>query len=218
MTIDEAFQFVLLCAGKDFRGALKPSDFNRLAPIAQIEAISDRIGNVKRLNGRLVPQYGYKANRKIVSELRLYLEGPVDLPVVGGEASYPNGYFYPDAMFTPDYKRIEMIDSDEYPAVKHSLIYPPDAEHPYAVFYGDYILIDPADTQVKFTYIKYPPDPVWAYTGTINPVYDPDNSQDFTGDRSLHLEICRKILKYVGVHLDADHLTTFAKLEEQTGA
>lgn len=218
MSIDEAYKFCLFAAGKDFRGDLNPSNFNRLALIAQIEVISDRIGNVKNLNNRLLPRYGYKANRKITSELRLYLEGPVTLPVVNGVANYPDDYFYPDSMHTPDFKSIEMIDSDEYPAVKHSLIYPPDSEHPYAVFYGGHILIDPADTQVRFSYIKYPPAPKWAYTGTTDPVYDAANSQDFTGDRSLHIEICRKILKYVGVHLDADMVTQFAKIEEATGS
>src|SRR5690606_1399786 len=101
MSIDEAYKFCMFAAGKDFRGDLNPSNFNRLALIAQIEVISDRIGNVKNLNNRLLPRYGYKANRKITSELRLYLEGPVTLPVVNGVANYPDDYFYPDSMHTP---------------------------------------------------------------------------------------------------------------------
>ena len=215
MTIDEAYRFVKYVSAKDNRGGISPTEFNLVAPICQIEAINDRLTNIKKINGRLMPQYGYKANRKIISELRLLLVGPVELTVNSQLISnYPDDYFYPDSMHTDDYKRIEMIESDEYPDFKTSLIFPPDADHPVAVFYGDYILIDPSVSAVMFTYIKYPADPLWAYTGTTNPVYDAGNSVDFLGDRSFHLDICRRILKYMGVNLDSQMVTEFAKLEE----
>lgn len=216
MTIDEAYRFVKFVSNKDNRGGISPTEFNLVAPICQIEAISDRLTNIKKINGRLMPQYGYKADRKIISELRLLLVGPVEMTVNSHLiSSYPADYFYPDSMHTDTYKRIEMIESDEYPDIKSSLIFPPDAEHPVAVFYGDYILVDP-NVSVMFNYVKYPPDPVWAYTGSSTPVYDAANSVDFLGDRSFHLDICRRILKYMGVNLDAQVLTEFAKLEENS--
>lgn len=215
MGINEAKIFCDGVLAKDQRGGISPSDFNAFATIAQIEAISDRLTNVKKIDNRLLPQYGYKANRKIITELRLLLVGPIQMTVNSHMlTTYPADYFYPDSMHTPDYKHIEMIESDEYPHIKQSLIFPPDEEHPHAVFYGDYILVDPDGIQVMFSYIKYPPDPVWAYTGTTNPIYDPGNSVDLLGDRSFGIDVCRRILKYAGVNLGSDMVSQFAKSEE----
>ena len=226
MTIDPAYTFVQRIANKEQRGYLKPDDFNLYAPIAQIETISDRLGNVNKVNNRLVPPYGYKMNRKIQNELRPLLVGPVDLVPTSGKAPYPADYFYIDALHTASFVEVEILDTDEYPSVKSSVNHPPTEDYPVAVFWGDHILLDPAVTR-KISYIKYPTDPHWDYTlsGTL-PVYNGTNTPGVTGvvsngfsvDRSLHLQICYRILKYAGVNIDMEGVVQFAKMEEEAGA
>jgi hypothetical protein len=226
MTIDQAYQFCQKILNKDQRGYLKPSDFNLWAPIAQIETISDRLGNVNKVNDRLVPPYGYKMNRKIQNELRPLLIGPVDLIPVSGEAPYPSDYFYIDSIHLADFTPITVLDTDEYPSLKKSVIKPPTSDYPVAVFYGDHILLDPSQT-VKWSYIKYPTDPHWDYTIVSGvPVYNSTNTTGVTGvisnnfsvDTSLHLQICYRILKYAGINIDMDAVIQFAKMEETAGA
>lgn len=226
MNIDQAYRLVNSIVNKDQRGYVKPSDFNNWAIVSQIEAISDRLTNVKKLNERMVPQYGYKIDAKVKNELRELITGPVALPLTAGLADYPADYFYIDSIQTDEYIRIAVIDTDQYADVKQSLIYPPDALHPVAVFYGDKIRIDPSATAVLWTYLRYPEDPNWDYTMVSgDPVYNSTNvpgvtgkiSHNFEVDRSMHTEICWRICKYAGMNIDMTMVTQMAMAQEASG-
>lgn len=226
MTIDQAYRLVNSIVNKEQRGYVKPSDFNNWAIVAQIEAISDRLTNVKKLNERMVPQYGYKIDAKVKNELRELVTGPVALTLVAGLADYPENYFYIDSFQPGNYLKVSIIDTDQYSEVKQSLIYPPDADHPVAVFYGDKIRIDPPATVVLWTYLRYPEDPNWDYTlVTGQPVYNSTLVPGLTGkishnfevDRSLHTEICWRICKYAGMNIDMTTVTQMAMVQEASG-
>lgn len=229
MTIDTAYKFIQFVYNKDQRGNFKPADFNLLAPICQLEAISDRLGNVKKLNDRLLPQYGYKSNRRIQDQLRSILVGPIDYPVSStGYLQYPADYLMIDSLYKIDYTNIQIIDTDQYARVKQSAIIAPEDDYPIAVFHGEHIFFDPTDIgTIKMMYLKVPTEPNWDYNlfsglpvnnSTSTPGQTGKVSVNFIGDQTFHLEICRKILKYVGVNLDSDMTTQFSKFEEQTGA
>jgi hypothetical protein len=226
MTIDQAYRIFQSIVNKEQRGYFGPDEFNEWAIIAQIELISDRLTNVKKINDRFVPQYGYKVNEKLKDELRRLIEGPVALSLSSGMADYPDDYFYIDSIQTSVYKPIKVVDTDEYAYVKDSVIFPPVAEYPVAIFYGDHIRIDPSNTSVLWTYLRYPVDPNWDYNLQSGlPIYNSTDvpgqtgkvSQDFETDRSTHPEIVWRICKYAGVNLDLSTVTQMAMTMEGQG-
>ncbi len=218
MTIDQAYRLFQSIVNKEQRGYFGPDEFNAWAIIAQIELISDRLTNVKKINERFVPQYGYKVDEKVKNELRPLITGPVALSLSSGMAAYPAYYFYIDSIQTSTYKPIKLVDTDEYTYVKDSVIFPPDPDYPVAIFYGDHIRVDPSNTQVLWTYLRYPVDPNWNFTLQSGlPVYDPTGSQDFETDRSTHTEIVWRICKYAGVNLDLSFVTQMSMMQEGQG-
>ena len=49
MTIDSALKFILYIINKEQRGSITPTEFNLLAPLAQLELISNLLGNEELL-------------------------------------------------------------------------------------------------------------------------------------------------------------------------
>lgn len=218
MTIDEAYRLLNLIVNKDQRGYIKPSSFNLWAKISQIELMSDRLNNLKKLNERQIPQYGFKVNQKSFNELRPLVVGPQPLTFISGIADYPDDYFYLDSLKTSANIDITPIDSDEYARVKKSEIYPPDVDHPVLVFYGVTLAADPSNTSVIWTYVRYPIDPFWAYNEYSGlPVFTPSGSQNFEVDASAHTEIVWRMARYAGVNIDQAMVTQMAMAMEASG-
>lgn len=300
MTIDKVYQFVNFVANKEQRGAFTPAQFNMLAPIAQIEFISKVLGNEQLLNGRGLPPYGFKSNRKIDTLLRPLVVGPVTITtdtftitniskanpgvitfssigdlvngsviyisnVAGmtqvngnkymlnnisgntaqlqteagvnvntsaystytsggvarnGSFSYPSGFIWPDAVQKMDFKRIVLIDSDEYPELKHSEIHPPADDYPVAIFRDPKGFIDPISIErFKLSYLKFPDDPYWAYISPsgYEAIYTASGSVDFQVHQLGHLRICQIMLQAIGINLDSDKILQYSVMKEQSG-
>lgn len=217
MTINQAYELLKSIVNKEQRGYLSPAQFNLWAPIAQVEAIKTRLGNIKALNNRQVPQFGYKITEKLKMELRPLIVGPTTLALLSGAAQYPSNFWYIDSLQTTQYVPIEIIDTDEYARVKQSQIYPPTADYPVAVFYGSTIVFDPPTSQVLWTYVKYPDDPFWNHTFvSAIPVYNPTGSVDFQVDKDIHIEIVWRMAKYAGINIDMQQVTQMAMAQEAT--
>ncbi len=222
MTINEVFQFVNYVANKSQSGnTFTPAQFNIAAKLAQLEFISKRLGNIKQLTQSGIPSFGYKSTRKVDEDLRPLVYGPITIPIASsGLFNYPPGYMWPDAVHKTDFRQIHEVDSDEYPTVKHSSIYPPTSDYPVIVHRGAYGFIDPYSIgNFAMSYVKAPADPVFGYT-VVNDeaVYNPATSVDFSVNpyTSAHLEICMIILQSVGVSLDMAQLTAYAKMKEDS--
>jgi hypothetical protein len=218
MTIDEAYRFINYVANKEQRGVIKPADFNLLIANAQIELVSKRVGNVKALNDRAIPQFGYKINRKLLEDLRTLLTQTTQAIASDGYLTYPSDYFYIDSIYKEDFTEIRIVNSDEYPKIKKSIIVPPTTDYPVAVPFNDKVLVDPLASQnCKFNYIKYPTTPVWAYTEVDGqPVYDAGNSVQLSTPKHTHVEICMIALQSIGINLDAAQITQYASMREST--
>jgi hypothetical protein len=224
MTINEAYQLIQYIANKNQSGnTFTPSEFNRLAKVAQMDFISKRLGNLKALGPNGVPSFGYKSNRKVHEDLRPLVYGPIGIPVQPntGLFMYPYNYIWPDSVHKLDWRPITEVSSDEYPHVKHSSITPPTEEYPVIVHRGPYGFIDPYTIGVfGMSYVKTPQDPYWNYTGSSGTeVYNPVGSVDFQVNpfTNAHFEICCIILSAVGISLAVpDLVSAWAEMKEKT--
>jgi hypothetical protein len=220
MIIDEVYKLVNFVADKNGRGYVPPARFNLLAKIAQLEFISIRLGNIKALNERGVPPFGYKSNRRIDVDLRPFVYGPETISITNqGNFVYPYGFMWPDAWHKNDFSVIEEIDSDEYPRVKHSQIYPPTEDFPILIFRNPYGFIDPYSIgSFKMSYVKYPSDPVWGFSVVNNEeVFNEAASVDFTFSPINMLDVTILILEKVGINLDKPQLLQYAQLKQAQG-
>lgn len=220
MTIDQAYRFIQFVTNKEQRGDIPPAQFNLIAPLAQLELISNLLGNEELLSPSGVPPYGYKSNRKIDTLLRPLVTGPITITVDGsGNFSYPSDFLWPDAVHKADYTKIRIVDSDEYPEVKQSVIHPPTSDYPVIIFRSPQGYCDPINLgSFKMSYVAIPTDPYWNYSDVNNePVYVASGSVDFALNPIAHLRICMKILQHIGINLDAMQVTQYAKLKESDG-
>lgn len=220
MTIDQSYRFIQFVTNKEQRGDIKPADFNLLAPIAQLELISNLLGNEELLSPSGVPPYGYKSNRKIDTLLRPLVAGPSTIVVDGsGNFNYPEGFIWPDAVHKADYTKIRIVDSDEYPDIKQSAIHPPTSDYPVIVMRYPQGYCDPINlASFKMSYVAMPADPYWNFTeANDEAVYVASGSVDFALHPIAHLRICMKILQHVGINLDMAQVMQYASLKEKNG-
>lgn len=218
MIIDQIYQLVLFILNKEQRGDVPPSRFNVLARAAQLEFMSRRVGNIQIMqNG--VPRFGYESTWRIHEDLRPMIYGPITIPLNGqGDFVYPYGYVWPDAIRKTNERPITRITEDQYGPIKWSQIKPPTSDYPVAIFRSAYGFIDPYNIgSFKMSYLKLPPDPVWGYTGTTLPIFDPSTSVDLLVPALCINEIVMLILPHCGVNLSADQVTQYGLLKQQQG-
>lgn len=221
MNIDQLYRFVDFVANKKQRGNLKPNDFNLLVKVCQIQFISKRMGNIQLIGKDGTAPIGYKSTRRIDEDLRPLVYGPVQIPIgnPSGLFSYPYGYIWPDSIHKNDFRKITIVDSDQYPFMKHSRLTPPTEQYPVCVFRGEYGFIDPYNIgSFQMSYLKYPPDPYWNYTEVNDDaVYNPIGSVELSLPEHTHLEVAMMILQNLGINLSAMEVAQYATMKEQTG-
>lgn len=220
MVIDQVYQLVQYVSNKEQRGNIPPSQFNVLARSAQLEFVSKRVGNIKIINERGVPIFGYDSTWRINEDLRPFIYGPVTIPILpGGNFVYPYGYIWVDAVHKNDFAEIKRLTADQYPRVKHSHIYPPTEDYPIMVMRGQYGFIDPYSIgSFQMSYLKEPPDPIWGYVDINDvPVFDVGISVDFTAPSLSINELAMLVLQHVGINLDAAQVAQYAMQKENLG-
>lgn len=218
--IDQVFQLCNFISNKEQRGNISPAQFNVLARSVQFEYISKRIGNIKIINERGVPAFGYESTWRIHEDLRPLIFGPITIPIQPtGAFAYPYGYVWPDSVHTNDFKDIRRLTADQYPKVKHSQVHPPTAEYPVMIMRGQYGFIDPYSIgSFQMSYLKLPPDPVWGYVVINNvPVFDEGLSTDFSITALSVNELSMMVLQHVGINLGDAEISQYANIKENTG-
>jgi len=227
MTIDQAYKLVCFVANKEQGGNISPLNFNLLAPQAQMEAVLVRLGNQKRLNSEFIAPIGYQSNQQSKEEILTLLVRPTNpLVITDGLAPYPDDYLAYDNLQRADGTLFTILESDQMGLMRKSRITPPIDTDPFVCFHQSGIEIRPETlTDVMFYYVRKPVDPNWdfsfinqeyIYNSTTTPQLTGKISHGFDTPDRLHKEICMIILKYVGINLDNDKLTAFAREIQET--
>lgn len=222
MIIDRVYQLVQFIANKEQRGDIPPAKFNLLAEMAQLEYISKRVGNIKIINERGIPQFGYESTWRIHEDLRPMVYGPEVIPIAtNGNFNYPYGYIWPDAIHKNDFTPIRRITADQYPGIKKSVIKPPTTDYPVVIMRNPYGFIDPYQIgSFTMSYLKTPPIPVWGW-GLVGdsdrPVFDANKSVDFSVPTMAMNEIALIILSHVGINLSESVLAQYSLAKQQEG-
>ena len=222
MNIDASYQLTQFCCNKSQQGNVSPSQFNVIAPVAQISVLNKLLGNENELvPGRPVPRYGFLLNQKILEDIRPLIKTPTSLPFVNGVAQYPEDCLYIFAIRVPNaYQPAEPVEFDEAIYLEASKIKPPTVSYPKHYVLANFIYILPSTiTDTDISYVRRPLTPKWNHT-IVNqaPVFNPSGSQDFELGELTHLRIVSVILQMCGINLNLYEVTKFAQMLEQEGA
>ena len=231
--INSVYENVRRLSAKDERGFVTPIDFNYFAPLAQMELFKEKISGYRiatRNENNFLQGTGI-FDQKISIKQDLITLKRVDEPLTFvsissdvNKFSLPDDYsYYTD--FSINEKDVTIVDSDEFKSYKSSFLCSPSLENP--VGYLDYnsvnIINKEANVTATISYYKIPQgssrlglpslqSPTWAYTGSSNPLYNPNGSINFELPQHLEQELTFKILSMIGITIrDTEVYNTASK-------
>jgi hypothetical protein len=191
--------------------------------------------------------YAFGDTQRVRDNLRPYKKTYSFGTLAGGTAQLPSDYLHPIGFFatyrytTPTYGpksldcgngstattttsdrtvEVKLLEDDEYGIRLGSTIKPPTNEYPIARFSGNTAYFAPSTTLLPILhYIKKPSGARFGYTLNADgdPVYDPSTSQSWEAPTDCHNELVEMILQYVGIHVNGEMTTEFARYKENTG-
>ncbi len=221
MTIDEFYRIVQIILNKNQQGYLPPAKFNLLANAAQDEWVAYLSGEFQQYqNGRSQPRIAYSQNATIRNRLTPVIYGYTLNIDSTGFAPYMGDYLQVDTMMTIyGLERIRQVDKPRLYSFGNSRI-DPVATNPIYLLEDEGFRFYPNDLwQAKVDYIRNPPRVEWAYTQDANgrPVYDPVHSIDFVFYDTDLFEIMARILRQMGVSLQANEVSAYANEVKNQG-
>lgn len=198
MTVDEIKQLVYRVANSVMAGNISPEDFNLFLQRAENNLFEELYSN-------------YEKTRMISDDLTAFKTVKTYMPVVSGAYSYPDDYRHATSFVkygnTNIESTIEEVQQDKKTGRINSKVIPID-KYPIVVHEtAGGFTVYPKTTWVRMYYLKIPVYAYWGYEIISGrPVYDPLTSVQSSFPESLHPEIARRILQYVGIETNRQEL------------
>lgn len=214
LSVDYNYQFVLKLMKKNQAGGLRSQEFAYQWNDQQCSYQDDLLGRFQlRNNGKTGVNTGLIQDETILQKLSAFIK-PVSITITSGNADKPTDFVYRLAM------RINGVDAykinqNQIANVNASVIDPPatTTDTYYFVEYEDYFYFLPRTlptaniTTAQLDYIITPPNVIWGFTLDANDrqVYNPGTSVQPLWDNNSCREICKRVMKNIGVSFkDAD--------------
>lgn len=226
LSVDYNYKYLLDLMLKNQNGGLGNEQFERYWNAEQNAYQADLLGRWQaRSNGKTGVNTGLIENETILQKLAPFTY-PGSLTIASGNADKPTDFVYRLAM------RINGVDCykinhNQIATVNDSVIDPPSItdDRFYFVEYEDYYYILPHTlptqtiTTVSLDYIRTPPDIIWGFT------YDAEERQVYNPGTSVQplwlpddcREICKRVLKTIGVAFKDSDFSNFGASVQNTG-
>lgn len=218
MTINQAYEFCKDIANKDRSGVIPPSRFNLFALVAQQDAVAKRL--------RFLDQ-----DQANLDELLPVLATKEEKLSPAGRMAFPPDYLRFSAAFRLDpvskavLAPLDLLTPAQFGKRGISRLKGPLDNYPIAKLEPGFLQVAPRkDFTVQFTYIRKYADPNWDYTledgeavynDTVTAGLTGKKSQGFVLAETAHIEICFRILQYIGVSLSHDTLLQYGLTQEK---
>lgn len=206
-SINDLYNYVNFLANKNQSGNITPAQFNLAVQRCQQEFINKEF--------RL-----WQTTREVTDALAPLLVYTIISPDTSGEAAYPDDYMHVSSIRALWFRNgkgvpveIREITDDDAGDLLMSPIVQPTTKYPAMTYYADYMQFYPKEINtIQFTYFRYPPVPVWAYTMVNNrPVYDSSNSIQLEVRSEYQNEIAEMICSQFGIFLRDQSLIQYAE-------
>jgi len=214
MTIDEFYSIVKVILNKNQQGYLSPEKFNLLANAAQDEWVAYLSGEFQQYqNGRSQPRISYSQNSTIRNRLTPVIYGYTLNIDSTGFAPYMGDYLQVDTMWTIyGSNRVRQVDQPRLYSFINSRIDPIATNPIYLLEDRGFRFYPNSLVQAKVEYVRNPPRVEWAYNldSDARPIYDAVNSIDFVFYDTDLFEIMARLLRVMGVSLQANEVSQYA--------
>ena len=210
--IDIVYKLVLQLMAKHVTGGyLSPDEFNRYALVAQNQKIDDDIKQAR--------------TTRTSETLSNFIVSDHSLTVSNGQATKPTDYRQLESAYYTDFSTgqpyvcaFEELDNDEFNWRLGSELDKPSLDYPALVVRDTTIQVAPKTIDfIKLTYIKYVPEPTWAYVTPVVSrfVYDPNTSVQFVYGEDDIPDLVNRIVKLAAVEIGDSELYQEATREQQ---
>lgn len=215
MTVDVVYRIMQFVVNKSQQGNLTPSQFNLIINEAQNEYLSFLVGNIQQYQyGKAVPRIDYSQN-EVTRQKMTPLLYPYTLSIDNtGFSSYPYGFLQVDGMWKSDgINKIRFCEQNRLTSTYKSVI-DKIADYPIYLLQREGFQFYPlTSTTAKLSYVKEPPQIVWAYTNDVNgrPIYDAANSVDPVFYDIDMIQVIVRALRMVGINLQENVVIQYAE-------
>jgi hypothetical protein len=230
-SIDDNFRLVKFIIKKNLNGDVSDDSFNRLINQAQLSYLSHLIGGTETYQqGRPISRVELGNNQHISQKLSPFIDTPELLTIdSNGNAVFPTDMIAVNAMFkvnatsasSRDYSgRIKWVNQDRLYSYLDDPI-DPIAQNPIYLIEKNKFQFYPLSLgNAKISYIKKPVSAVWGYTTDANGrhVYNSATSQNLAWGEIDQVEILARVIRIIGVNLNAASVVNFANEIKAAGA
>lgn len=235
IAVKDMYEFLLVLVNKPKRGSsvLSPKQFNTLIPRAVDDVFKKYYGLPESYQpGRPIPRIAYEQTQFITDALLKQKKPPKEIPIKGGQASYPDDYIHAGSAYytkktnvsggEPVKERvvIEFVTDNEFTNKMSDPISPPTIDYPILTFYGDYMEVAPSTiTKMYLSYLAYPKTPLLDYTvNSDDEIEYGTGSVDIDMPKNLFNDIARSVLSYMGLNMGSAEIVNYAEMQKQRGA
>lgn len=226
LSVDYNYQFILKLIKKNQAGGLGSKDFEYQWNGEQCAYQDDLLGRWQaQNNSKTGVNTGFIQNETIIQKLSAFIK-PVNLTITAANADKPTDFVYRLGLRINGYDAYK-INHNQIASVNNSVIDAPSTTTNtfYFVEYEDYyyflprILPTVAITTAQLDYIMTPPDIKWGYTFDADgrQVYNPGTSIQPLWNANDCREICKRVLKSLGVSFKDSDFQNFGNSVIQTG-
>ncbi len=197
ININSVKELVYAIAAKQQQAFPSPQNFNQYAQLANIDLYNYYQDERQKMLLKVKAGQTLYAPQVLTTFVAETLLSPsVQSP------SLPADYVYDISMRTNGFVNVKKVDYDKVNTYVDSTIDEPTQANPIYVEYASAITTYPTlNTPTYLTYYKYPITPVWGYTLSPRPTYDPNTSTNFDWRETEFLRLSARILKYMSISI-----------------
>jgi hypothetical protein len=213
-SIDENFSLVKYIIKKNLNGDLPDASFNMLINQAQYSYLSHLLGGTETYQpGRPISRVEIGNNQHISQKLSPFIDTPSTLTVdASGNSNFPTDLVLVNAMYKTDMSRIRFVQQDSLYSYLQNPI-DPVANNPIFLIEKTKFQFYPITLgTAKISYVKKPTAAKWNFTEDANGrhIYNPTGSQNLLWADIDQWEIIARVLRLIGVNLNAQSVSQLA--------
>lgn len=221
MNVNDLYELMLFIINKFQSGNFTQDEFNVVINRAQKSFLNYLLGQfVSYQYGRPISKVQFGMNEIVRQRITPLIDPPVPLVIdANGLAPYPANFEQVDAIYTSTKDRIRFVPQHKLYSYLGSVIDPINTNPIFLIesggfrFYPNTTYNGTALSGVTLSFVKTPPDIVWASIpdGQGRPVYNPSASVDPVWYQVDWMELVHRGLSMVGVNLQASEISQFAQ-------
>ncbi len=221
LSVDYKYTFLKDLIRKNQSGGLGSEEYEQFFNAEQRNYMDDLLGRFQaRNNGKEAANTGLIENQTILQKLTPFIKSTA-ISVIAGTATNPSDFIYRLSLMVGNYNCIK-INYDQRDSCINSLLIAPSAASNkyYFLEYQNYYQVLPSATaSINLDYVSDITDIVWGFTydGAGRQVYSSGTSTQSLWDAHSDMEICKRVLKSLGVSFKDGDFSNFGSSVIQTG-